>query len=264
MTARTDAVNTLSALTLDEVNQMAALQTRVDRKYVVAPHTWQAVLASLDPAPGVLEIDGLRSFHYSSTYYDTPELDSYRDAARRRPRRFKVRTRHYLDTGACAIEVKLRSLSGTTSKSRRWLNVDAGVRSGSLPGEAAAFVGGFALIGDKVHELTEVLTTSYERVTLVTPDARVTVDRDVAAADANGRHMDYGDLLVVETKSPGQAGAVDRALWANGTRPARISKYCTSLAALRPELPANRWSRTLRRHVSTPAVPCTAASKGLT
>ena len=264
MTTWMDAVNTLSALTLDEVNQTSALQTRVDRKYVVAPHTWQAVLASLDPAPGVLEIDGLRSFHYSSTYYDTPELDSYRDAARRRPRRFKVRTRRYLDTGACAVEVKLRSLSGTTAKSRRWLDTDTGARSGALPGEAAAFVGGFALIGDKVHELTEVLTTSYERVTLVTPDARVTVDRDVAAADAGGQQMDYGDLLVVETKSPGPAGAVDRALWANGTRPARISKYCTSLAALHPELPSNRWSRTLRRHVATPAVHATAAQEGLT
>lgn len=264
MTTWMDAVSTLTALTLDEVNQTSALQTRVDRKYLVAPHTWQAVLASLDPAPGVLEIDGLRSFHYSSTYYDTPELDSYRDAARRRPRRFKVRTRHYLDTGACAVEVKLRSLSGTTAKSRRWLDTDTGALSGALPGEAAAFVGGFALIGDKVHELTEVLTTSYERVTLVTPDARVTVDRDVAAADAGGQHMDYGDLLVVETKSPGPAGAVDRALWANGTRPARISKYCTSLAALHPELPSNRWSRTLRRHVATPAVHATAAQEGLT
>ena len=187
MTAWMDAVNTFSTLTLDEVNQTAALQTRVDRKYIVTPHTWEAVLASLHPASSVLEIDGLRSFHYSSTYYDTPELDSYRDAARRRPRRFKVRTRHYLDTGARAIEVKLRSLSGTTSKSRRWLEADACARSGSLPGEAAAFVGGFTLIGDKVHELTEVLTTSYERVTLVTPDARVTVDRDVAAADAGGQ-----------------------------------------------------------------------------
>ncbi len=263
MTAWMDAVRVLPALTLDEVNQAAALQTRVDRKYIAQSPAWEAVLASLDGAPSVLEIDGRRSFHYSSTYYDTPELDSYRDAARRRPRRFKVRTRHYLDTGTSAVEVKLRSLSGTTSKSRQWINADATLGSGSLPAAATAFVGAFEPIGDRVHELTDVLTTSYERVTIVTADARVTVDRHVAAADARGNHMDYGDLLIVETKSAGRAGAVDHALWAGGIRPAPISKYCTSLAVLRPELPSNRWSRTMRRYVPTPAAHAAAARKGL-
>lgn len=259
MTAWLDWVHTLAGLSLDEVNQAAALQTRVDRKYIVQPHTWDLVLDSLARAPAVVEIDGRRSFRYSSTYFDTPELDSYRDAARTRPRRYKVRTRHYLDTGASAVEVKVRSLAGTTSKTRLWLDADVSATSGTLPAAAVAFVADVDLVGDSVHELAAVLTTSYERVTLVTGDARVTIDRNVAATDAYGDHMNYADLLVVETKSAGRAGAMDRALWANGTRPARISKYCTSLAALRPEIPSNRWSRTLRRHVSTPAARAAAA-----
>ena len=98
-TSWTDLVDALPGLGLEEVDARAALQTRVDRKYVVDPRTWGEVLATLD-RPGVLEIDGRRSFGYSSTYYDTEELDSYRDAARRRPRRYKVRTRRYLDTGS--------------------------------------------------------------------------------------------------------------------------------------------------------------------
>ena len=259
MTTWMDAVRALPALTLDEVNEKAALQTRVDRKYIVRPRTWGNVLASLARTPSVLEIDGRRSFRYSSTYYDTAELDSYRDAARRRPHRYKVRTRHYLDTGSCAVEVKMRSSSGATAKSRQWLTADAPEIGGLLPTAAGTFVGGFERIGDRAHQLTEVLTTTYERVTLVTADARVTVDRHVAAADASGRQMDYGDLLIVETKSAGGVGAVDRALWASGIRPARISKYCTSLAALRPELPSNRWSRSIRRHVPTAAAHAAAA-----
>ncbi len=126
-----------------------------------------------------------------------------------------------------------------------------------LPTRSASSVGSSGS-RDNVHTLSEVLTTSYERVTLVTDDARVTVDRHVAAIDVDGRQMNYGDLLIVETKSTGGAGAVDRALWAAGIRPARISKYCTSLAALRPELPSNRWSRSLRRHVPA-AAPAAAA-----
>jgi hypothetical protein len=31
-----------------------------------------------------------------------------------------------------------------------------------------------------------------------------------------------------------------------------MSKYATGLAALRPDLPANRWSAVLRRHFATP------------
>ena len=254
-----DTVHSLPALTLDEVNEKAALQTRVDRKYVVQPQAWGNVLASLDGALSVLEIDGRRVFRYSSTYYDTSELDSFRDAARGRPHRYKVRTRHYLDTGSRAIEVKTRSASGATAKSRQWLEPGVPEGGGLLPPDAATFVEGFERIGNKARTLTEVLTTSYERVTLVTADARVTVDRRIAAADRTGRHLDYGDLLIVETKSAGGAGAVDRALWASRIRPARISKYCTSLAALHPDLPSNRWSRSIRRYVPTAAAPTAAA-----
>jgi hypothetical protein len=52
----------------------------------------------------------------------------------------------------------------------------------------------------------------------------------------------------VECKSAGRATPMDRALWAVGVRPARISKYCTTLALLEPSLPANHWHRTLKRH----------------
>jgi len=217
-----------------------------------------AGLAGLGSSPAVLEIEGRRSFRYSSTYYDTSELDSYRDAARGRPHRYKVRTRHYLDTGSSAVEVKMRSSSGDTVKTRQWLDPAEPLRGGSLPADAVAFVGGFARIGDRVHGLAEVLTTAYDRVTLVLAAERVTVDRNVTATDLQGRRLEYGDLLIVETKSAGAPGAVDRALWASGVRPARISKYCTSLAALNPELSANKWSRVLRRYFPAAALAAAA------
>ncbi len=56
MTDWIDAVHLLPALTLDEVNERAELQTRIDRKYVVQPAVWGTVLASLGDEPGVLEI----------------------------------------------------------------------------------------------------------------------------------------------------------------------------------------------------------------
>ena len=50
--------------------------------------------------------DGRRWFRYRSHYFDTPTLSSYLAAAHRRPRRHKVRSRSYLDSGQHFLEVK--------------------------------------------------------------------------------------------------------------------------------------------------------------
>ncbi|WP_061961206.1 polyphosphate polymerase domain-containing protein [Demequina flava] len=239
----------LAPVSLSEINETAALQQRVDRKYLVDPGTWALVVGSLAPAPRVLEIDGTRAFRYASTYYDTPGWDCYRAAAHRRPRRYKVRTRTYIDTDTHAIEVKLRSRTGDTVKHREFLDMHVD-EDADLPREAFEFVSGFPAIAAAAAELTPAVTTRYMRTTLLTADARVTVDSQVQGIATDGRAASFGDVLIVETKSASRAGEVDRALWAHGVRPSKVSKYCTALAALHPELPHNRWSRTLRGHVS--------------
>jgi hypothetical protein len=243
-----DAVASFEPIALDELNEAAALQTRVDRKYIVTPDVWTGVLAGLAGRYRVLDDNGRRAFGYESDYFDTPALGSYHDAARRRPRRYKVRTRHYLDSGLSAIEVKLRSARGQTVKHREWLPMES-IRGAELTFESRTFVGGFPEVANDVGRLTRVLMTSYERTTLTGANARITIDNSVSATDAHGNVAGFGDSLIVETKSAARAGEVDRALWSRGVRPARVSKYCTSLAALQPDLPSNRWARTLRRHL---------------
>ncbi|WP_062519005.1 polyphosphate polymerase domain-containing protein [Demequina silvatica] len=251
MTGWEQRVAALPAVTLAELEAEAALLTRVDRKYIVSPVLLADVLGAVD-GMRALEIDGERAFGYASVYFDTPDLESYRDAARRRPARYKVRTRDYLDTGGRAIEVKLRSAKGETVKHREWIDAHV-ARGGSLDGEARAFVASFPQVGDAVDALGPVLTTRYRRSTLVADGARVTIDRDVTAVESRGESVGFGSALILETKSSLRAGDVDRALWARGVRPVRVSKYCTTLAALQPELPANRWARTLRRHLTPTA-----------
>ncbi|MEV4352468.1 hypothetical protein AB0J83_49085 [Actinoplanes sp. NPDC049596] len=46
---------------------------------------------------------------------------------------------------------------------------------------------------------------------------------------------------------------MDRLLWSLAHRPAPPSKYATGLAALRTDLPANRWRPLLRRHFGSPS-----------
>ena len=94
-----DVLDDLPTIGLDDLMETAALQTRRDRKYLLPVDEAWALLDGT--AARVLEIDGLRSFDYESIYFDTASRDSYLGSARRRPRRFKVRTRTYLDTQEC-------------------------------------------------------------------------------------------------------------------------------------------------------------------
>ena len=89
----------LEAVSLQDLVSQAELLTRVDRKYLLREHSARAILDSAAEGARVLEIAGRREFAYDSVYFDTPDHLSYRLTAQRRRRRFKLRTRSYLDTG---------------------------------------------------------------------------------------------------------------------------------------------------------------------
>jgi hypothetical protein len=241
------ALGILAPVALDEVTAVADLQTRRDRKYVIHRSVLSDLLAESWPAARVLTIDGARSFRYESIYFDTPDLTSYHGAARRRPRRFKVRTRSYLDQGTCFVEVKVRDARGRTVKHRHPHDLD---RRTQLTDAGRQFVTTVEHTANVVDQLQATLATAYRRATLVLADthARVTIDVDVAWHQPDGRHADLPGVALVETKTAGPPCLFDRALWRHGHRPVTISKYCTGLAALRPYLPANKWNRVLRRH----------------
>jgi hypothetical protein len=253
LTAREAGLDDLTALpgvSLDELNALAALQTRVDRKYVLPVEALGPLVAALPDGTRRLVIDGADRFGYESVYFDTPDLDAFHLAAGRRRRRFKVRTRTYCDTGGSWLEVKTRGPRGTTVKTRR---EHASTERTSL-GEGLPFVRE-TLAEQGVHlpadvTLTPTLTTRYDRCTLFLPDgARLTIDTGLqwhgtTAAAGVPQHA------VVETKSTAGASSADRALWTLGHRPTRISKYATGLIVLDPTLSARPWRRTLRRSLT--------------
>ncbi|WP_430647518.1 polyphosphate polymerase domain-containing protein [Agromyces sp. GXS1127] len=272
MTARHAASVTPEALELlDEVegidleglNAEAELQTRIDRKYMLPIAALPRILERLPDGVRVLDLGGTRASAYESVYFDTPELTSFRLAAHARRRRFKIRTRSYLESEASFLEVKTRGGRALTVKDR--IAVDP-ASTDALSGEARAYadqVLAEAGIGELGRaSLDPVLTTSYRRATLLLPAepgrhaSRATIDVDLAWFDRGvdgrfGRMLRTPASAIVETKSGSQAGAVDRLLWAAGHRPMRVSKYATGLAAIRPDLPANRWTRVLDRHFRT-------------
>ena len=281
----------LTTTTLAELNSAAGLLTRVDRKYLVPLTCAQNLVDGLAPHARVLAIDERRRFSYTSTYFDTPGLEAFMLAARKRRRRFKVRTRTYLDSGLCFLEVKTCGARGSTVKRRMGYYADDASR---LTGPGRAFVAaclagagvtGSAAAREVAAALRPVLTTTYERTTLHLPraEARATIDTaltwrrlgpaapagssagtivgvpmspqalrpaHLAAAINEGEPVSVADIAVVETKNPATPSPADRALWEAGCRPTRISKYATGMALLHPELPANRWYRTLTHELA--------------
>ena len=253
-----------STITLDELNAEAGLLTRMDRKYLVPPGDTQHVISHLAPRAQVLQIDGLRHFRYASTYFDTPGLDAYFLAARKRRRRYKIRTRTYLDSGLCFLEVKTNGSREATVKDRfkydpddadrvttdgRLFVIERLVESGTCSSDEARTV---------ADALVPVTDSTYSRTTLHLPhdEARATFDTqltwDLFGPDGKrlGQDVMVDHLNVVETKNPSTASPTDRLLWHQGHRPARISKYATGMALLHPELPANRWYRTLTHELA--------------
>lgn len=242
MSARLDHLRPIDLAGLEEG---AALQTRRDRKYVVPVGDVDRIVDAVSRGDTrVLEIGARRAFRYESCYLDTPELVSYLDAARRRRRRFKVRTRRYLDDGATFLELKTRDVRGFTAKHRIATDVHGG-----LTAEGRRFLRSLSAIPVDPRRLEPTLRTRYRRVTLLgAGTARMTIDTDLHWSAPGGGRLAVPDIAIVETKSVGPPTVFDRRLWECGHRPTKISKYGTGLAALHPALPANKWHRVLAAH----------------
>lgn len=252
----------LEPITLDELNSAAALQTRVDRKYVLRASEVDDILDALRSHVQVLEIGDLRQFAYESVYFDTPDLVTYFLAAQKRRRRFKVRTRTYLDSSLCWLEVKTRGPRGSTVKNR--LPYKPEDRALLEPGRwfVDSVLAKESIAGWEEMTFAPTLVTHYRRTTLYLPEtnSRVTIDTDLGWEDDGCHRLRVPSMAIIETKTGSTASCVDRLLWSRGHRPGKISKYATALAALWPDLPSSKWTRTLHRHFVASSSPLTSGS----
>lgn len=236
-------------IALDALVATAELMTRLDRKYLVPEPDVLELLSGLNPRTRVLEIDGVRGFAYDSVYFDTEDHLSYRLTAQKRRRRFKLRTRTYLDTGTAFLELKTKNGRGRTVKDRIPYRSHDRARL-TLEGRAyiAGLLRGHAHDPALVERLQPALVSRYRRTTLLLPcGSRATVDTDLRWGSADQqRGLGLAGHVIIETKSAGGLSELDHALWRAGHRPTGISKFGAGTAALYPSLPRNKWGRALR------------------
>ena len=248
------ATAAMPPVSLAEVVATADLQTRRDRKYLVPADVFTEFIDIMSDRFAVLEIQGRRLFRYESVYFDTERLTAYHQHAYRRRRRFKVRTRAYLDSADCVLEVKTEGGRGETIKDRlpyEWADRH------HLTEAARQFA--LRRIGceEVVERLEAVITTAYWRSTMIDPrlGSRLTCDvglafrREPGGAESGAkRHQGPADHVLVESKTVGVTSTADNVLWRLGQRPVPLSKFCVGMALLQPDLPANQWNRELRRY----------------
>lgn len=258
----------LPEISLHDLAQRAELLKRTDRKYLVPGKLVVEMVDFLgEIGAQALTIGGVQIFGYLSDYYDTSDFALYRAAATKRRRRFKLRSRVYLDSGMHFMELKTRSGRGQNVKDRLRLedvctyDFVNGANDPSEPlkrtdvvawaskllqqrGVVASQREGFRTIMD----LMPSSRSSYRRSTLCLPDdSRLTIDQDLVLSGPGESSGFEVPEVVVETKSSGRTSDADRWLWSHGIRPSRVSKYAIGTAIVHPELPANRWHSTMSK-----------------
>ena len=227
---------------LAEVVASAPAMTRLDRKYLVPLAVAQDMLASLYPAWGVLDVGSRRTTHYRSTYFDSPDLQTARAHVQQRRRRWKARSRLYVEDRLCRTEVKAKDGRGRTVKTVTDSNVE---HYGRLTLGDRAFLTS-TLAGHHIdvdaQRLLPSMEISYERMTLARTDllpARMTLDWGVSSVRDRERVWVDEQHVLVETKGDLQPSDADRLLAGLGFRPRSFSKYASAAALLHPGIPDN-------------------------
>lgn len=232
------------SLTLAQLDE-AALLSRFDDKFVVDGAVLPAVLAAATGCYRVLEVAGVRLSTYDSQYYDTPGLDLYLAHHHRRPRRLKVRRRHYIESRTSFFEIKKKTPDGRSTKTRAALPPLSD--SWLQPGPVGLL---HTETGMRICDIVPTVRTLYRRATLVNRNAaeRATIDIELRF-EAGDRAVELPGTVVVEIKRPRGTtpspvlGALRRA----GCRPLALSKYCVGVALLAPGVQRNAFRPILRR-----------------
>jgi hypothetical protein len=246
-----ETLRRLAPIDLDEIDRATALQRRIDRKYLLEADRFPVLADRLAEDHRVLEAAGTRLSRYESVYFDTPSLQCFRDHVEDRAPRFKVRTRLYVDTHRCTLEVKVHQADGETVKEHVPYQVED---HGRLTEEGRRFVADTLrrCVGRPAPpQLEPTLTTRFRRATLVAVHRRerATFDVDLQLLRPGGGCTRLDDRRVlVETKSPDGDGRCDRLLRESGVEEISLSKYRVGMALLTGDPasagPAARWFST--------------------
>lgn len=226
------------SVNLEQINSLSLLR-RYDSKFLLPVTSLSDFLSRLSEDYKILEINGQRSFFYDTQYFDSPGLCCYLDHQNRRSTRFKIRKRRYAVNDLSFLEVKMKNNKGKTIKKRIPLNGEP------LPeSEKQKFIESCVAIDSK--DLIETASNKFHRITLVSfqTKERITIDYDLEfCLDGKILKSDFYVIVEVKREHMNQQTPVTSVLKSLNIRQRGFSKYCMSLALLRPELKQNTFKK---------------------
>jgi len=224
-----DCLIQLKPVSLDEMNSVA-LMKRLDSKFILSLDRLPELIDRINENYSVLTIEEETIFKYRTTYYDTEDLETYRDHLRGKSLRHKVRIREYINTAISFFEIKKKDNSGVTNKVR--------IKTIKIEKDLVFLQLNFFdthLENAQGENYKKVLSNTFNRITLANPldQERVTIDFNLGF-DNDIKKKAFKNLCIVEIKQPriNRFTPIFIELKKMGIRPLRISKYCLGVTTL--------------------------------
>lgn len=216
-----------SPITLDRMDSIR-LMNRIDTKFLTDTLVLNDVLEdALGRGYMVFETGGDRVHSYDTIYFDTPDLRMFTDHRRGKLVRQKIRTRTYLGSGLCFLEVKRKDNHSRTRKKRTELPP---LDFRDFRGDAGACEWLDSHSDLAAGEIMPSVETLFDRITLVNRrlTERLTIDTSVAFRNLRtGSIANLDAAVIIELKQDGKAGSeMKDILLSHRVKPVRISKYC--------------------------------------
>lgn len=227
-------------ISLSEMESVA-LMNRTDTKFVFRFDQLGDFLKELSSDYRVLDINGIRASKYETLYYDTPDFKMYMAHHRRKPSRYKIRHRIYVDSNLHFFEIKFKNNKGRTIKSRiKRKDTDL-----TIEGKAEQFLNEKTSFLAK--DLFPKLWSNCSRITLVNKFSKERLTLDIDLQFKNDRHeKKLSNVVIAEVKQEKLAPSpFIRLMKKKGVRSGSISKYCFGVIFLYDKIKQNNFKPNL-------------------
>ena len=236
-------LNAFSPISLTEMER-ASLMKRADTKFLLNVEALHEILIGLQGTYRILQHQGARLQDYQTVYFDTPDFRFYHDHHRGAADRYKVRSRKYISSHTCFLEVKHKTCHGDTIKHR--------MNTRQLVTDASELDMVFLrkMCPAATDHLVPTLQSRFQRVTLVNLAAceRITIDQGLTFLQ-NGKNISLPGIAIVEVKQPRRTR--ETAFWHHlkelSIHPTSFSKYCTGMITTRPWIKQNNFKPLMLR-----------------
>jgi len=254
LTAAKTILLSFDPITLKEMDSVA-LMNRTDVKFVFSRDRLVEFMEQLTKYYFVLDVNGNRISRYESLYFDTIKFDLYFSHHRKKPSRYKIRCRTYVESDLHFFEVKFKNNKGRTIKDR--------VKQHLIDGKIVDVAEN--LLKEKTpisaNDLEAKFWVNYSRITLVNKHAaeRVTIDLNLTFKN-DDQEKEIADIVIAEVKQDKEVSSKFLEIMKrNRIRKVSLSKYCFGVINLYNTLKHNNFKKNLRLIKKTIDVTITSA-----